>query len=423
MRKALMTTACLITLLGGAAQAQTTRITDLIVVDRPTLVIDDPRFQQALTGSQVATPAARSAAGRLRTIEEIVAATFGASEIIDRTLGLGGVPQLQFGQPGNKAGVEQDGIHNQALIDQQSQAGWTIVNQLGEDNSADVRQIDRLLSTAPLSLNRAYVGQVSFNTPSGMNTYSQWAIINQSFSDVGGGLRPNHAAIQQGGIRALSDADQNVPLVAIGWNNVAQIDQDGSGNDAVIQQGAENAIVFSAGAGDTLGQNNRGLVVQVGFDNSAVLSQEDDSTATIKQFGYDNRAFIQQDGDPDLNENFSLVEQGLAGADASNNFATVLQLGYNARSTVLQESSDNQALVEQTFRAAEADSFIRQTGGNGNYANVLQDAGDDTYAGRLISVIVQNGSVNNAYVRQTNAAGSRSAISQTGRNNSAEVYQ
>jgi hypothetical protein len=408
-------------LCAGGALAQT--VTELEVVDRPTLIITEVEFDLGLEASQDFARTSGKPVAKQAVQDQISRSMYGAANVIGETVGLDGVPRLMFSQPGNKAGVEQDGIHNNAAVDQEGgESGWAIVNQLGEDTSAQITQNDERRTIGSNSLNRAYVGQVAFNTPSGRSDFSQYAIINQTHrSTAGRDPAPNNAVVQQGGIRGVDNDDPTIMLTAIGENNVAQITQNGAGNDGLVQQGAENATSFRVQMGDTIGRNNRATLTQVGFGNRAVISQEDDSDAITRQFGFDNQAFVQQDGDVDASDQMSVIAQG-GPFDVNGNFAAVRQRAFEAWSEIFQSSSDNEAYVDQDEPASYARSFMSQSGGSGNFMSLLQSTPTSFASQALLSIAFQNGSNNELYVVQRFSQGS-SLVSQTGNNNLGRVLQ
>lgn len=419
MRRMLLVTSGLV-LVAGGVRAQV--MTDLIVADRPTLVIEQGRFDAAFDEARRLLGASNPAGEVSSVIDEVIDdAVFGATEVIDETLGLEGVPQLRFDTPGNKAGVEQGGVRNSADIDQPGGAAWAVVNQLGEENDANIVQQDGARSGQP-SLNRAYVGQVGAGTPVEGQTWSQTVNIDQGHFASNGDVSPNRSVVLQGGIRGVAWEDPRITRQAVGVDNITQITQRGAGNDILVQQGAENATAFRAQFGDTVGRNNTAFSRQEGNGNVGMISQEDDSDAKIMQFGADNRAFVQQDNDVDGGGMFSIIEQGGV-IDGDRNFATNQQRAIEQKSTIVQLSNDNVAVVQQDGRANYAESTIRQEGGDGNIALVTQSADSPFASDGLFSAILQDGSLNTAIVRQTRNKGSSSTITQTGNNNLAEVSQ
>lgn len=404
-------------------------ITDIVIADTPQTFIDDQVLSEALRKAIDAGAVSGSAFDK-GDVQGAVVAAFGvsASSIID-TFDLGGVPGLQFGTTGNKVAVEQDGQRNLVRIDQtRSSAGWAVINQAGEDGSTSVFQAD---TGAPgqASLNRAYVGQVGSATPSGSNLYSNFAEVaqtHQSFdvtaASFSGSNLVNSATIQQGGFRNLNLQQVPVPVNAVGARNRARMEQQGGGNDGIIQQGLESPGTFVFELGDTIGRENRAMLTQVGNGNRGVILQEDDAIAITRQYGADNVAFLRQDGDVMDGGQYSLIDQGaLEDGDARDNFAAVFQRGNRQESTVLQRGADNAANVFQTAESGYARSTINQRG-SGNFASLMQLAAAGTVGEGVSSAIAQDGALNEAFITQR-VAGSRSSVSQVGARNFASVRQ
>ncbi|MCD2324429.1 hypothetical protein LQ953_10430 [Sphingomonas sp. IC-56] len=431
---AILVSATLPTCLALPAFAQTARpdgqgpngsatIIDIIVVDQPTVVVDEGVLEQGMRRSSSFDPAKQDSASRNVTKGMVAREGFRlqARAIVEETLGLDAVPQLQFTAPGNKAAAEQDGTRNAARINQsRGSAGWAVGNQLGEDNRIDIEQADAA-RPGQYSRNRAYVGQVSFGTASGRPEYRQTAIINQVHRVVRRDVTPNNAAIQQGGIRGPQAGNEVATLQAIGENNVAQIKQNGSGNDGLIQQGAEDARLFSVEYGDTVGRNNRAILMQVGLGNRAVTSQEDDSDAITHQTGDDNQAFVHQDGDVDNAAQFSEIQQGTLEKPGNGNFAAVLQRGLGQQSRIYQRNNDNTAFVEQSETALYARSEISQSGSS-NFATVLQDNPGAYTSDGVFSAVSQAGQGNQSWTIQRTDS-SRSFTNQAGQANLSRVQQ
>ncbi|MCW1431594.1 hypothetical protein [Novosphingobium sp. JCM 18896] len=408
-----------------------TPITDIQIADNPQSFLDDEVLKEALRKSLDIEVVSRSDVQKADTRAAVRAAFDQSAEDIIATFNLTQVPGLQFQTAGNKSAVEQDGSRNLARIDQTAgNRGWAIVNQNGEDGSATVRQAD---TGAPFqeSLNRVYIGQVGYATPTGSNLYSNTAEVNQthrsfdlSSQAFNGTNAVNNATIQQGGMRNFNFSSVNVPTTGVGEQNRARIDQLGAGNDGVIQQGLDNATTFAAETGDTVGSFNSAILYQEGFGNRGAILQEDYAIAITRQVGSNNEAYVRQDGDVLDSGSFSEIDQGsLDGGDADDNFAVVYQRGMAQESTIRQLSNNNTAYVYQAPGSAYAKSTIEQKGGVGNYVSVLQSAAVGTEGLAVISAILQNGSGNEAFVSQTVVAGSVSNVTQTGNGNFANVRQ
>lgn len=430
--------------MAGVGQAQTISagdgilVTDIQIADTPQSFIQDQVLANALGKSQDAGLVSDNAPDRsdVRAFNKgdvrgaIIAAFNSSAQSIIGSFNLDQVPGLQFTTVGNKTAVEQDGLRNLADINQAAgNAGWSVINQAGEDNATLIEQAD---TRAPgqRSLNRAYVGQVGSAVGSGSLIYSNYARVQQthrsfdlSAGAFSGNNLANNATIQQGGFRDIALREVPVQFNAVAARNDALIEQEGAENDAVIQQGAESPNTFAFEVGDTIGRNNRAIVRQVGYGNRGVILQEDDANAITHQYGSDNLAFVRQDGDVYDGGQYSLIEQGrLENGDVSGNFASVFQRGILQESTIRQNSNGNDAHVYQTAESGYARSTITQGGGNGNYASVLQSAAAGTVDMAVVSLISQSGASNEAFVSQR-TAGSYSTVAQGGDRNFAQVRQ
>ena len=436
--------AALAMLIAGPLGAQTVSagdgilITEIQIADTPQSFVQDQVLANALAKSQDAALISDNAPGGsdVRGFHKgdvrgaVIAAFNSSAQSIIGSFNLDQVPGLQFTTIGNKTAVEQDGLRNLANINQAAgNAGWSVVNQAGEDNATLIEQAD---TRAPgqRSLNRAYVGQVGSAVASGGPSYSNYGRIQQthrSFDLTAGAFSgnnlANNATIQQGGFRDVSLREVPVPFNAVAARNDALIEQEGAENDAVVQQGAESPSIFAFETGDAVGRNNRAIVRQVGYGNRGVILQEDDGNAITHQYGSDNLAFTRQDGDVLDGGQYSLIEQGrLETGDVSANFASVFQRGNLQESTIRQASNGNDAHVYQTAESAYARSSVDQGGGNGNYASVFQAAPVGTVDLALVSLIAQDGAANEAFVAQR-TAGSYSDVAQRGDRNFAQVRQ
>ena len=413
-------------------------VTDIQIADTPQSFIQDQVLANALGKSQDAGLVSDNVPDRsdVRGFNKgdvrgaVIAAFNSSAASIIGNFRLNEVPGLQFTTLGNKAAVEQDGLRNLANINQAAgNAGWSVVNQAGEDNATLIEQADTR-TPGQRSLNRAYVGQVGSTIGSGSLLYSNYGRIQQTHRSFdltararNGDNLTNNATIQQGGFRDITLREVPVQYNAVAARNDALIEQDGAGNDAVIQQGAESPNTFAFEVGDTIGRNNRAIVRQVGYGNRGVILQEDDANAITLQYGSDNLAFVRQDGDVLDGGQYSLIEQGrLENGDVSANFASVFQRGILQESTIRQSSNGNDAHVYQTAESGYAKSTIEQGGGNGNYASVLQSAVAGTVDMAVVSLIAQSGASNEAFVSQR-TAGSYSIVAQNGDRNFAQVRQ
>ncbi|NBC32926.1 MAG: hypothetical protein GVY13_09655 [Alphaproteobacteria bacterium] len=295
-------------------------------------------------------------------------------------------PQLhEGGQYDNWSAIHQSGdgyygyggYGNEADVDQEGgNAGSAYISQHGDDHDAEINQSDYATSSPGYDLNRAAIYQ----------TYSDGAsaLINQNHDGYDSGS-PNLALISQ---YRSPDA-------------MAEIYQDGSGNDAVIDQD------YSGRSG---GYQARSLIHQTGYRNWASnwqyassgawseISQEGEhnqadvtqlysnrARSWVEQYGYENTALVNQEHSPD------------------------------ASSTVLQYGEANMAEVDQYY-SRDADSWIYQDG----YQNMA--VVEQYYAPYSVSTVLQYGAYNETQVSQTYGTHS-SFVSQYGHGNTAFVTQ
>lgn len=363
-----------------------------------------------------------------------------------------GVANAQIGVP---PGGDTDslvpalGTANTSNIDQRRNNNIADVNQTNAENSsAEIVQgrlgagyEDSGNNTAEVTQrgagkNAAYIDQVgtgrtnlnytpagSYNGPTGVPTATgqeQFAKITQTNNNSG--ANANQAAIQQG--------DEGVG----GLNNRAEINQRGSGNEALIKQGGLGAGYTYANEEDgrmdgliqQTGRNNTAETVQGEIDKSITIQNGNGNQAYVNQTpttnpGGDDRlgrqSFVKQDGASNFAKVYQEGNYGDSSVDQSGNFndADVAQYGVSDVSNVRQDGNSNEATVTQ--RGARAVSDVDQDG-NRNTASITQ-RGDD-----VLSLVDQNGNNNEATVRQRNGSdGSTSDVDQDGNRNYASVEQ
>jgi hypothetical protein len=265
---------------------------------------------------------------------------------------------------GNEAVVTQSGDGNEAIVDQTDSTGdgfASINQQLIGDNYAKVDQngagdnkasIDQASTTDT----NGFVPAGEPGLPTDRDTpdrapvagASQTAVITQT-NDIVGSAEANEASIRQGvsGVR--------------GFANEARITQDGSNNTTTIEQG---------GGTNTSDGNMFSIVNQVGSDNVAQNRQGEADYSNIEQNGNGNTAVVDQNYIVGVIGRTSDVFQG-----GDDNQAEVIQTGSGASSSVLQGldalSNNNLAFVEQ---ASAATSLIEQGGLGNNEARTVQSA-------------------------------------------------
>lgn len=185
-------------------------------------------------------------------------------------------------------------------------------------------------------------------------------------------------------------AQQTADVTQYGYDHVGTIDQVGTLNRGVIEQGASGA--------------------------TAVI---DDHLARITQTGVNNRASVDQDGDGN--------PVGLIDQLGDDNRGTQVQNIYGsdpARAEIDQDGNRNRASQDQGFfggfSGTSPKAFATQIGDD-NRASQVQNGSGQMFR----SSILQDGNLNRATLSQsgTSGAGFFSAISQTGDGNNAAVSQ
>lgn len=172
------------------------------------------------------------------------------------------------------------------------------------------------------------------------------------------------------------------------------IEQVGIGSDAVVaQEGTENAS-FITQTGTSATDRNQALVLQTGnvdgdpgqlsgFQNYAELAQDGKgNVAAALQFGDENAAFSTQTGD----FNTSLIEQGATSAQqGENNYGEITQDG-TLNTAEIQQRFDNNMATSTQVSAADAavgnDSYQEQVSArnqsNGHTAISTQNGSGNT---------------------------------------------
>lgn len=260
-------------------------------------------------------------------------------------------------------------------------------------------EIGDQVGDAPVSL----VDQL--NGPNGEGNSAQVDQIGATWSSVVQAGNLNEAVVTQDG-----DLGANQSLVSqFGRSNMADVDQTHDGGD-----GGTNNAVIAQGAPGLRGNNNNGLIVQLGSGNDATILQQDafdqsstetfGNDAAIEQSGVMNIGYIQQDD----NNDFNGANNG-GFNDSGADFALIVQDGDMNEGAIVQDDNN--------------DSLIIQTGSLNQATNVQADNNQ--------SDILQNGTGNTAYVEQgtLNPGGGGtngfnvSGVTQAGNGNMASVLQ
>lgn len=323
-------------------------------------------------------------------------------------LGFDGTAVIGQGGSGNRAEILQNGI----LVSGVDLPNLAVVAQAGKDGRAGIEQ--------------AGTGHLAAIGQDGSTEEAVSAIHQDASFDLAGNLQAGLGAssqIVQGGglfgigghVALVKQVDSSLSLIEQrGSEHVALVDQAGFGNDSDLFQrdlGSEagdelflTAGIFQTGDGNQSavrqeadGAGAFASVIQVGEDNRSDMVQRDAAEALLYQDGTGNMASLLQH------------------AGSAGSLADADQLGDNGRSTIEQGSGAAEARLLQGRGAQDAVSEISQGGGDGNFAEVTQNASG-------FSHISQTGSLNRAIVFQA-SGGAFSALRQDGVGNVAEVRQ
>ena len=228
-----------------------------------------------------------------------------------------------------------------------------------------------------------------------------------------------------------------------GVENVSDIDQDGSGLVANVDQQHSNpggAIGYSTAATESV-IDQTGSSAFASVTQSGTLRPTDDNDSTIRQNSATGGEFNVADRMDDLNarppladvgsfsnaavvrqtageKNTSLIEQGTETASVSGNLAYVEQIGSGHDATIFQTGNDNAAIIDESGEVGESfsnnDALIDQSG-NGNLADIDQEGSD------LSSTVIQIGNDNEAFVMDQEGSNNSVLIRQEGNENLAMV--
>lgn len=405
MLKTLFIATSALALTAGVAAAQEANVTG--VTGRPTATT--PGTMRAAFGEQdtfanaATTPSARQG-------NKAGAASFSTSAdtIIDNLTGTGMADAAEQAN-GNTGLIDQDGSRNDAAITQNGSQGYAVVKQGSANNGTLVNEADVTQGTGE---NRAFIQQLATGGNAPGNPIQ--ATIEQANAGLG---LANNAAIIQGGSRREGTASG----VSTIFNAIANVNQSGANNDAVIAQGTTDNANGQDNTGGNAG-NFRAGVLQNGNNNAATVQQEVnarvvgfDGKEGITQNGNNNRAnILQMDGGTAAGS----LQQAELHQRGNGNFGVIDQVGNDVASQNFQFGGNNTLWVEQSgdngYSGVTQDGF-------GNYAEVRQDSANSS------STIYQGldaalGDNNQAYVTQT-ADFAESRIASHGDNNLAVVFQ
>jgi hypothetical protein len=328
----------------------------------------------------------------------------------------------------NSGKITQTGNQNRANIDQ-AIGGLSLNGQ----NSAEISQIG--------NRNNATVNQTSAN--SFVNAFANTALIEQNRARGIASIdqihdytvnRFNQARILQNSNDAEASIDQR------GDRNTARIFQRGGSvapNASIEQNGLINTAIVNQGSGSS----GNVVVSQGEFGGGSILSpQTFTSRVDVDHNGANADIYVSQIG---FTHNADVIEDGTNGIidvrmDGALNIANVRQESSNGYVGISSTASSfsNLATVTQDVSDTGSSAFVLQSGsfaisdieqlgdagiGLGNFADVVQ-SGEGLGAGSIESMIVQNGSLNEATVNQS-ARVAESTVLQTGIGHLASVTQ
>ncbi|KJJ38290.1 hypothetical protein [Aequorivita vladivostokensis] len=227
------------------------------------------------------------------------------------------------GTEGHAAEVNQDGDRNQALIDQTGLGARNEATtiQFGDDNSS--YQIQVATSSTAGEGNNALVTQGDGSTTTQIET-DLWTNGLLTVDDIDNG------SFNPGSDGSIARQEQ------YGTNNAVEAQQFGEDNQSYQIQGnflsgssdGNRALVVQNAYGSPAGGGNNAAQVQLGDDNDAAIGQNgNDHTALQVQIGADNVAMSTQRG--------------------QNNNANVWQFGNDSWATTAQRGECNNAFITQ----------------------------------------------------------------------------
>ena len=264
-----------------------------------------------------------------------------------------------------------------SLINQYGNLGFAKLFQKGDINYSSIDHIDDGQNTQIRQQGSLLTSETSL---SGFNNalFSQQEGASQLATTLQEGRGHSAFTEQLGQLNTLL-IWQNDPGSS---GSLAQINQDGAGNNGMVLQGIYGAsqpsdiYIDQVGNAHTawVGQyhgNNRARIKQEGWiGNQADIYQSQDSSATIMQFGQMNTALVDQGGNSRV-QRAQLLQAG------SDNVATVMQRGQGHNANIRQQGQANEARILQRSLEISANSkegnyaFISQYGFD-NHANVEQ---------------------------------------------------
>lgn len=322
-------------------------------------------------------------------------------------------------------------------------------------------QLTALAAAVTLALSGTAFAQSTPNNISSNTNLSPvaWGVDNTGTDNNGAPINQDNDAWTSGPTPTFSSA-QNLINTLDGGNPTSSVQgnknsstsiQNGVNNDAtVVQTNRRNeSLLYQTNPGT--GPGSKADIQQYGEINYSkvdqnlsrggvvnIMQEGDRNDSLVQQYGgRDNKADVSQAG----NRNNSVVLQGginggadrnqarvtqLSGGERNNsyigqtfgddNYADVMQSGINGESYIIQRGDDNRAFVNQTDGTNKSyimqDNYGLGNGStNGHYADVMQGGGSNN-----ISTITQ------LSLNQTSAVGS-ATVTQNGSGNQISVLQ
>lgn len=297
---------------------------------------------------------------------------------------------LQTGME-NTGTTSQEGDRNDAGILQgnfgsgnvQSNYAIGTINQDGDDNDAQVNQRQGFSGGTAVSIHSVEqvgtfnVGKLTTFNGGNLGSVDQQGDDNYATGRQSNGPDQDLSIYQQGNDNEAdvwqSSGSGNTAVIKQGGdiggdinnnNGVARIDQEGSDNDATIQQrqGWNGGTLVSDHSIDQLGDNNQAVFTTFNGGNTGTIDQVgDDNWAKGRQsVGSGNNIDIAQDG----LANWAQVEQ----INSASSSALVTQIGEENIADVDQEGASNSVLIEQgVYGGAERSSAVFVQNGENNY--------------------------------------------------------
>ena len=325
----------------------------------------------------------------------------------------------------NSARITQTGNQNEAEIDQAADGiingqGRAEIIQTGNRNDASITQTSATSPFGASFANTALIDQRRARGDASIDQIHDYIVTRNNNALIVQAAPDATASIQQRGDRNNATIRQLAGSVV----PVANIDQNGRTNTAIVEQRGSNGEVeviqgtFEAGPGsspetfnsrvdiDNDGANASIFVSQIGFNHNArVIEDGANGVITITMEGSSNAATVTQESRDGLVE----IE-----ATGSANIAEVIQASSD-------EGSIARVIQSGNFAISEIEQLDNVTGGGLNIAEVNQ-TGLATGSGNIMSSILQNGGANEAFVDQASAY-AQSGIVQIGTGHLASVAQ